>query len=280
VDRSGGPHACWPFTKSSVSRRTGYGNFWLNGKTVLAHRVAYALTYGPIPDFDEEGAKVEIDHVKDRGCTTRSCCNPAHLQAISKAENYRRTIPKPHEVRWGTRSELLQEVSSGGTARPADDGQPAAAADVPQHGLTQQEFDAMLATQGNRCAACRTDDPGNGGWRVDRDRACGHRPKRSCKKCVRGIVCGRCKTGIGNFRDDPEIIRQAAAYIVAARDADLDGAASVGDPAKRDRDADDDGQDGDGVDRRDFPEPLDDADDHDDDPDQDAPDPHVPHVPS
>src|SRR5580692_1475951 len=54
VDRSGGPHACWPFTKSSVSRRTGYGNFWLNGKTVLAHRVAYALTYGPIPDFDEE----------------------------------------------------------------------------------------------------------------------------------------------------------------------------------------------------------------------------------
>lgn len=50
----------------------------------MAHRVAYELAIGPIP----EG--LTIDHVKARGCTRVDCCNPAHLEAVTYAENQHR----------------------------------------------------------------------------------------------------------------------------------------------------------------------------------------------
>lgn len=75
VDRSGGPLACWPWL--GVVSDNGYGK--LNNR--YAHRVAYQLAVGPIPDG------LTIDHVKARGCTRRDCCNPAHLEPVTRGEN-------------------------------------------------------------------------------------------------------------------------------------------------------------------------------------------------
>lgn len=51
---------------------------------VKAHRLAYHIVRGPIPeDFT-------IDHVAARGCKYTSCVNAYHLEAISRAENARR----------------------------------------------------------------------------------------------------------------------------------------------------------------------------------------------
>lgn len=84
VDTSAGPAACWLWT-GSRNKRNRYGTIILPGNvTVYAHRVAYELTIGPIP----EG--MEIDHVKARGCTNRHCVNPAHLEVVTHAENMRR----------------------------------------------------------------------------------------------------------------------------------------------------------------------------------------------
>ena len=87
VDKSGGEFACWPWT-AGICTNTGYGNVWWDGKTRSAHRISYQLTYGPIPD------RMTVDHVKRRGCTMRSCVNPAHLQVVTQqVNNARGTSP-------------------------------------------------------------------------------------------------------------------------------------------------------------------------------------------
>lgn len=76
VDRTGGPDACWLWRASRVSN--GYGGFAVNRRTVYAHRYAYELLVGPIPD----GA--DLDHFV---CDEPSCCNPAHLRPTTHREN-------------------------------------------------------------------------------------------------------------------------------------------------------------------------------------------------
>lgn len=72
---------CWEWRRV---RRSGYGRVKWNGRLEEAHRVIYTLFMGPIPDG------LEIDHVQDRGCISRACCWPAHLEAVTPLENNRR----------------------------------------------------------------------------------------------------------------------------------------------------------------------------------------------
>lgn len=56
-------------------------------------------------------------------------------------------------------------------------------------------FDARLESQGGRCAnqKCRTDKPGGmGSFHVDHDHVTG---------TIRGLLCGKCNTGLGHLGD-------------------------------------------------------------------------------
>ena len=61
------PH-CWLWLGSLDT--AGYGQFRINRKLYLVHRLLYEATHGPIP------AGLELDHL----CRIRSCVNPAHLE--------------------------------------------------------------------------------------------------------------------------------------------------------------------------------------------------------
>lgn len=72
------PHECWPWTGA----RSGpglYGKVRVDRQTVKAHRVAYELAVGPIP----EGLWVL------HACDNPPCCNPAHLSLGTHLENQR-----------------------------------------------------------------------------------------------------------------------------------------------------------------------------------------------
>ena len=77
VDMTAGPDACWPWTAYCMPK--GYGRFGIDASTnMLAHRMAWELMRGPIPDG------MEIDH--RRTCPKR-CCNPAHLRTVTHKQN-------------------------------------------------------------------------------------------------------------------------------------------------------------------------------------------------
>lgn len=85
-----------------------------------------------------------------------------------------------------------------------------------RYGLTQETFNALLAEQGGGCAICGSTDPKthHGKWHIDHDHACCvGRGQRTCGSCVRGLLCGPCNTGLGQFGDDPDRLEAAVKYL-------------------------------------------------------------------
>ena len=62
--------------------KDGYGRVAINGRILLAHRVAYEAARGPIPQG------LQIDHL----CRVRACVNPAHLEVVTSRVNSLRGV--------------------------------------------------------------------------------------------------------------------------------------------------------------------------------------------
>jgi hypothetical protein len=69
-----------------------------------------------------------------------------------------------------------------------------------RYGITAEEVDEMLEAQGGLCAICRTEPAAH----VDHDHDTGE---------VRELLCFNCNGGLGQFKDDPEVLRAAADYV-------------------------------------------------------------------
>ena len=82
---------CWEWTKARTP--SGYGHLVWGNKFTYAHRLAWELTHGPIPDG------MCICH----HCDNPPCCNPAHLFLGTYQDN---TLDSVAKGRWGGRSKL------------------------------------------------------------------------------------------------------------------------------------------------------------------------------
>ena len=80
--------ACWEWQGSKS--KDGYGQFILSARRgeprvrISPYRFVWEYFHGPMP----EG--FEPDHL----CNNRACCNPAHIEPVTHAENQRRSYQR------------------------------------------------------------------------------------------------------------------------------------------------------------------------------------------
>jgi hypothetical protein len=71
--------------------------------------------------------------------------------------------------------------------------------------LTPEEFSLMLGEQEGKCAICFTFDWGHTSPSVDHCHVTGK---------IRGLLCNNCNRGLGLFKDNKELLENAAKYLV------------------------------------------------------------------
>ena len=77
-----------------------------------------------------------------------------------------------------------------------------------RYGLTHERYEEMVLEQGNCCPICGRDasETAKGFLFVDHDHE---------TRAVRKLLCNTCNAGLGNFGEDPALLRRAADYLEA-----------------------------------------------------------------
>lgn len=94
VEKSG-HHGCWLWTGARRGRdELQYGCLWFRGRHDSAHRVAWILTHGEIPEIeDSDGHGTCVLHK----CDTPLCVNPEHLFLGTHLQNMQDKLAKKRD---------------------------------------------------------------------------------------------------------------------------------------------------------------------------------------
>lgn len=84
------------------------------------------------------------------------------------------------------------------------------------YGLSKEDYNALFESQGFKCAICgssKQDHSKMFNFCVDHEHDSAHKRGTKDRSKIRGILCNNCNHGIGKFKDDPELLRNAINYL-------------------------------------------------------------------
>ena len=143
------------------------------------------------------------------GTKRRKHCSNACQQAASRTNGDR---PKSAVCGYCSQEFSLTSRTSGRLQRTDTIWCPDCGRDSPDvlrfrnYGITREQYAAALAVG---CLICESTERK---LHVDHDHACCP-GTRSCGSCVRGLICGPCNRGLGQFGDNPAALIKAAEYL-------------------------------------------------------------------
>ena len=141
----------------------------------------------------------------------------AYRAAHPKTLEQRESIKAKRAIRYAAnRERLIAQSAEYHRAHP----EKAKAHKIGRFGITLAQYNQMLSDQRGVCAICGEEETVHSNARQGRKKSLAvdhdHQTGR-----VRGLLCSRCNTGIGWFRETPELLTRAAAYLSATRELRL-----------------------------------------------------------
>lgn len=164
---------------------------------------------------------------EDRGCLVDGCTRPhsargycdSHARKVARGSEL---LPlgaprkrKPREVDgkfhcWSCQEYLdISQFSRNKSSKHGITSTCKVCYNITSHGLTKESYKKLFEAQQGRCAVCGVSPEK---LAIDHDHACCPKEK-SCGKCVRKLLCGTCNSGLGFFKDSPELLIKAAEYL-------------------------------------------------------------------
>jgi hypothetical protein len=77
-----------------------------------------------------------------------------------------------------------------------------------RHGIDKETYDKLISKYDGKCWVCNEEEAVH----IDHNHNC-CTGSYSCGKCIRGILCSQCNTGLGLFKDSLDRLEKAIKYL-------------------------------------------------------------------
>lgn len=152
----------------------------------------YCKEHRPVGEYQNHPAMPDRKHYLCRGCVTKRLIAQTMVTKCNELERLRKSEDKKARVKKHRDPKIVSYVRKYNLEKA--------------YGLTEADYELMLRDQGGKCLICGIEQSltRNNRLNVDHDHSSGK---------VRGLLCGRCNTGLGMFGDSTVRVERALAYL-------------------------------------------------------------------